>query len=55
MLLLSVGREFDKFGAEPLKAWLPMVLGQVEDPVRWTEEEDLREWVRFVKWRRSNR
>ena len=41
----SGGREFQSWGAEHLKALLPVVLRQAEGTVRWVEGEDLREWL----------
>ena len=49
--LRSGGREFQSWGAERLKALLPMVLRRAEVTVRWVEEEDLRERAGVAIWR----
>jgi len=43
ILRRSGGSEFQSWGAERLKALLPMVTSRAGGTVRWIEEEDLRE------------
>ena len=53
--LMSGGSEFQSWGAERLKALLPMVLRRAGGTERWREEEDLREREGVAMWRRSER
>lgn len=48
------GRHFQRWGAEGLKAQLPMVLRRLRGKVRRVEEEDLSERDGVVIWRRSD-
>ena len=52
---MSGGSEFQSWGAEWLKALLPMVLRRAEGTVRWMAEEDLREREEVAVWMRSER
>ncbi len=42
MLQTSGGSEFQSWGAERLKALLPIVTSRTGETVKWMEEEDLR-------------
>ena len=55
MFLRSGGSEFQSWGAERLKALLPIVLRRAEGTERWREEEDPREREGVAIWRRSER
>ena len=43
IFLKSGGKEFQSWGAERLKALLPMVLRRAVGTARWMEKDDLRE------------
>jgi len=55
MFLMSGGREFQRRGAEQLKALDPMVDRRAEGTVRLMEEADLRDRVGMLIWRRWDR
>ena len=55
MFLSRGGREFQRRGAEPLNALLPMVVRRAEGTDRCKAEEDLREREGVGTWRRSDR
>ena len=55
MLRMSGGSEFQRLGAERLKALPPMVLRRAEGTKRWREEEDLSEREGMAMERKSDR
>ena len=55
MFLMSGGREFQRRGAERLKALSPMVDSRAGGTVRLMEEADLRDRVGMLIWMRSDR
>ena len=55
MFLMSGGREFQRLGAERLKALAPMVDRRAGGMLRLMEEADLRERVGILVWMRSDR
>ncbi len=55
MFLMSGGREFQRRGAERLKALDPMVDRRAEGTVRLMEEADLSAREGVLMWRRSER
>lgn len=54
-LRMSGGREFQRRGAERLKALNPMVVKRARGTVRWMVEEDLRVREDVLMWRSSER
>ena len=55
MLRISGGREFQRWGAERLKALDPIVVRRAGGTVRLMEEADLRGRPGVLMWRRSVR
>ena len=55
MDLMSGGREFQRRGAERLKALAPMVDRRAGGMMRLVEEEDLRHRVGILVWIRSDK
>ena len=55
MFLMVGGREFQRRGAERLKALAPMVDRRAGGTVRLVEEADLRHRVGTLIWMRSDR
>lgn len=53
--MLHIRSELQTWGAEQLKARLPMVLRWAGGMVGWMEEGDLREQDGMVAWRRCDR